>query len=120
NVLDVSKIESGKFELEAIPFDPGALVRDVAGVLSPAASGKGLRVSVELEDVPPRVVGDPGRLRQVLMNLIGNAVKFTSSGEVTVAVSPLTPDSPLPQRGEGQGRGDVAGVRGLRFAVTDT
>jgi PAS domain S-box-containing protein len=91
DVLDVSKIEAGKLELEAAPFDLGALVREVAAVLGPAAARKGLALNVELgEGAPARVVGDAARLRQVLMNLVGNAVKFTPAGEVSVRVSLFT------------------------------
>ena len=87
DILDISKIESGSLELESIPFDLPGLVDATARVLA----GRGTPRQVELlcdvrADVPRTVRGDPGRLRQVLTNLIGNALKFTEHGEVVVTV----------------------------------
>jgi len=89
DVLDFSKIESGKVELESIDFDPREIVEDTVASLAANASGKGLELLVDIsKTIPQRVVGDPGRVRQVLSNLIGNAIKFTAQGEVVVRVSP--------------------------------
>jgi PAS domain S-box-containing protein len=98
DVLDLSKVESGQLELERIPFDLSELVEHMAEVLAVRAHGKGLELNVHvLPDVPTRVMGDPTRLRQVLVNLMGNAIKFTDVGEVGLRVE-LNPsaDGPSP------------------------
>ncbi len=88
DVLDFSKIEAGKLELEMIDFELQTTVDDVLELLAEKAHGKGLElVCLVHEDVPTWVVGDPGRLRQVLTNLVGNAVKFTDTGEIVVRVT---------------------------------
>jgi len=81
-VLDLSKIEAEKIELEEIPFDLAALIYDVAELVRPRCAGKPLDVLGDCRELPSYVVGDPTRLRQVLVNLLGNAVKFTKEGEV--------------------------------------
>jgi PAS domain S-box-containing protein len=87
DILDFSKIEAGKLELERIDFDLRALLEDIAGILARRAHDKGLEfICAAAPDVPATVCGDPGRLRQVLLNLAGNAVKFTHAGEVVVRV----------------------------------
>jgi PAS domain S-box-containing protein len=86
DILDISKIEAGKLQLERMPFDPRAVAEEVIGLLAPRAVEKGLTLEYAPEASLPRVVrGDPGRLRQVLLNLVGNAVKFTEVGQVTVS-----------------------------------
>ena len=86
-VLDHAKIESGKLALEAIPFDLRALIDAVASMVNQQASAKGLVFeTVLVGDLPPRIVGDPTRLRQILINLLANAVKFTERGTVTLRV----------------------------------
>jgi len=88
DILDFSKIEAGKLDLEDSTFDLRELVEDVAALLAPQAHAKGLEFLCDLPaEVPARAVGDAGRLRQVLMNLIGNAVKFTERGEVVLKVN---------------------------------
>jgi signal transduction histidine kinase/CheY-like chemotaxis protein len=88
DILDLSKIEAGKLELEHIAFDPVPLVDDIVKSMAWRASEKGLTLSATIaEDVPATVVGDPTRLRQVLVNLFGNALKFTERGSVTLHVS---------------------------------
>ncbi|MFH1491439.1 MAG: response regulator [Pseudomonadota bacterium] len=84
-ILDFSKMDAGKLELEKIPFDLGALMADLANSISLRAKKKGLDFNCFMSpSIPSRVVGDPSRLRQVLMNLSDNAVKFTDAGEITI------------------------------------
>ncbi len=88
DILDFSKIEAGKLDLEVIDFDLGLLLEDLVGLLAVKAAEKGLELVCLMDpEVPCLVRGDPGRLRQILMNLVGNAIKFTREGEVTVSVS---------------------------------
>jgi PAS domain S-box-containing protein len=88
DILDVSKIESGKMELESAEFSVRDAVEDVAQFLAERAQAKGLEMACTVaEDVPSVVRGDPVRLRQVLTNLIGNAVKFTERGEIVIRVT---------------------------------
>jgi len=106
DILDFSKIESGQLELERQPFSLRDCVEGSLDLVAQQASQKGLDVACQLEpDVPPVVEGDVTRLRQVLINLLGNAVKFTAHGEVVVSVSVL------------RSTDDVATVA---FAVHDT
>jgi signal transduction histidine kinase/ActR/RegA family two-component response regulator len=88
DVLDFAKVESGRLELEAIPFRPSEVIRNVVELSRPVALAKRLRLSAALDaSLPAEVVGDPGRLSQVLGNLVNNAVKFTPAGEITVSAS---------------------------------
>ena len=106
DILDFSKIEAGKLELEHIDFNLRQIVEDVCELFAERAHLKGLEIACVLEDdVPTKVCGDPGRLRQILINLVANAVKFTEQGEVIVriGVEQQTVDNVL-----------------LRFAVQDT
>jgi CheY-like chemotaxis protein len=106
DILDYSKIEAGKIVMDEVLFAPGDVVAAAAKSMAVSAGQKGLRLASCVQpDVPPELMGDPLRLRQVLLNLIGNAIKFTSEGEVIVsaAVDELTAD----------------GVT-LRFSVSDT
>ncbi|WP_051881545.1 response regulator [Parvularcula oceani] len=85
DILDYSKIEASKFELDDHPFDPAALVQSVTELLSPRAAHKDLEIaSFVSPKVPARLRGDEGRLRQVLLNLAGNGVKFTEEGGVII------------------------------------
>ncbi len=87
DILDFSKIESRKLELEAIPVTVADLVAEVVKPLSLRANEKGIRLLTDIgHDLPPRIVGDPVRLKQVLINLVGNALKFTEGGQVIVSV----------------------------------
>ena len=87
DILDFSKIEAGKLEIEYVPFDLRATIQDVVELLAERADAKGLEILASIPaEVPQIVDGDPGRLRQILLNLVGNAVKFTVQGEVAVAV----------------------------------
>ncbi|MES2320466.1 MAG: ATP-binding protein [Pseudomonadota bacterium] len=88
DILDFSKIEAGKLDLEEVPFDLRTLVRDTLRSMALRAQQKGLQLHCEVPAHLPRTVkGDPGRLRQVLINLLGNAIKFTQQGSVTLALS---------------------------------
>ncbi len=87
DILDLSKIDAGKLDLELIAYDPARTVREVIELFATRASTKGLLLQAEvMPDVPQYVIGDPGRLRQVLCNLVGNSLKFTVTGEVVVTV----------------------------------
>ena len=88
DILDVSKIEAGRLTLDRTAFQFRDTVEDAVKLLAPRAVEKGLELACRIApDVPEAVVGDPGRLRQVLLNLVGNAIKFTDAGEVVVDVS---------------------------------
>jgi len=88
-ILDFSKIEAGKLELEARPFALVALVEETVELLSPRAQAKGLEIASSIDErLPAMVIGDAARLRQVLLNLAGNAVKFTETGGIGVIVQP--------------------------------
>ncbi|MBY4894320.1 response regulator [Rhodobacteraceae bacterium N5(2021)] len=87
DVLDFSKIEAGKLELHEESFDLNATVREIFRLLQPGIASKDLELRLDYDIfLPPRVIGDRGRIRQILTNLIGNAVKFTEAGHVTVHV----------------------------------
>ena len=106
DILDFSKIEAGKLEIEAIPFHLHRLVEDMARPLNVNAKQKGLEFRFDIDsDVPERIIGDPTRLRQILINLIGNAIKFTPQGSVLLHV---------------EREPQTAGGLVLHFAVRDT
>ena len=106
DILDFSKVEAGKLRFEAIPFSLSNLVFEAVRTQSVAAHKKGLEVIVSLAaDVPSRIVGDPTRVRQIISNLVGNAIKFTEHGNISVEVVV-------------EERASVSAV--LRFAVRDT
>jgi CheY-like chemotaxis protein/anti-sigma regulatory factor (Ser/Thr protein kinase) len=94
DILDFSKIEAGKFEVESLPFNPCEVAYDVAELLAVQAHAKGLEVICQMgPDLPVRAYGDAARLRQVLMNLLGNAVKFTERGHVMISVTKMPASS---------------------------
>jgi PAS domain S-box-containing protein len=106
DILDVSKIDAGRLAIDRVPFQFRDTVEDAVKLLAPRAAEKGLELACRIApDVPAAVVGDPGRLRQVLLNLVGNAIKFTHEGEVMVDVAM-----------EWMTANDVI----IRFRVTDT
>jgi signal transduction histidine kinase/FixJ family two-component response regulator len=89
DILDFSKIESGQLKLERRAFSPRAIVNDTLAIVRPLAAAKGLQLDFALHgDVPDSVMGDQARLRQILLNLLNNAVKFTESGSIAVDVRP--------------------------------
>jgi len=88
-LLDYSKIEAGKIDLEHRPFALAALIEDITELLAPRAQARKLEIAAYVDErLPPEVVGDAARLRQVLLNLAGNAIKFTSTGGVALIVEP--------------------------------
>ena len=100
DILDFSKIEARKVSLERISFSPRAAVEEVGMIIAVPAHAKGLEITVDIDRrCPERVVGDPGRFRQILLNLCGNAVKFTARGEVAIELRLETQET------------DVIGVR---------
>ncbi len=106
DILDFSKIEAGELHMESLDFDLVETLEDSLELLAERAHGKGIELVLSLADgLPTKLRGDPGRLRQVLLNLVGNAVKFTDHGEVVVAVSHIA---------AGRDKGD------LRIEVRDT
>ena len=105
-ILDLSKVEAGMLTLEAVPFDLSEVLDECSASISPAIERKGLQFEMSIDpDVWLYWIGDPERVHQVLLNLIGNSVKFTAKGKIDVRVRP-----------ESFGQGG----RGLRFEVTDT
>ena len=105
-ILDFSKIEAGKLELNEAPFALDAMVQEVVELLSPRAHDKGLEVAWTIErNMPQRLIGDAARIRQILLNLVGNAVKFTDRGGINVSI--------------GRARGDSRAER-IVFRVRDT
>jgi CheY-like chemotaxis protein/nitrogen-specific signal transduction histidine kinase len=119
DILDFSKIESGKLELESRPLDIRRCVEDTLDLLAPKAAEKGIELAYLIyQNTPPWIMGDVTRLRQVLVNLVGNGLKFTPKGEVLVAVTakPLNDDgktAALDLEGEGQ-------IYEIKFVVKDT
>jgi signal transduction histidine kinase/CheY-like chemotaxis protein len=106
DILDFSKIEAGRVRMESIDFSPKDVTEEAVELFAEAAANKGIELILDVEsDMPRRVVGDPGRLRQILLNLVGNAIKFTDTGEVVVKAARLDSGGP--------------GVL-LRFEVSDT
>ena len=106
DVLDLSKIEAGKLELEAIPFNVSFATQDATRLMSAAAKNKGLTLTTQIDgDIPELVIGNPERFRQILLNLIGNAVKFTHKGEVIIHAAPV---------------GEDANTVSIKFTVKDT
>ncbi len=107
DVLEFSRAESNKIDLESVVFNPGSAVEDAVLLLAERAHAKGLELLCHIDPgVPAQVTGDPGRLRQVIMNLVGNAVKFTERGNVVVEARRAGPTP--------------AGGHRLRIAVRDT
>jgi len=106
DILDFSKMEAGNVQLENIAFIPETVLSDVRALLSEVASGKGIILSAEIADtMQAPVMGDPTRLRQILFNLVGNAIKFTESGHVILRAQKII---------------DIEGVIELAFEVEDT
>jgi PAS domain S-box-containing protein len=87
DILDFSKIEAGKLELEELAFDLNVMTQDISRIMSANASKKGLKFILDMDDdIPFNLLGDPGRIRQILNNLLGNAFKFTHKGEISLKI----------------------------------
>ncbi len=116
NVLDYSRMEQGDLPLEYAPFTPADLVQDVAELLAPRAHSAGLDLAGIVDaDLPGRMVGDSGRLRQILFNLTGNAVKFTEAGAVLIEARPGPDGSGLSLIVRDTGMGIPAEAQGRLF-----
>ncbi len=106
DILDFSRLDAGRMDLEAIEFDCAQIVHSAVSILKPRAQDKGLELAAQVAPVVPGVLrGDPGRVRQILLNLLSNAIKFTEMGSVCVSVSAVTLDKTVAR---------------LRFEVRDT
>ena len=110
NILDISAIEARKVEIEHHPFDPDRLITEVVDMFSNAAARKGIHLSHKIKGLPKGLKGDPARLRQILANLVGNAVKFTQEGSVVITAKP----APYDQKRR------INGAVPVRFSVRDT
>jgi two-component system sensor histidine kinase/response regulator len=98
DILDFSKIEAGKMELTLSEFEPLSVIEGVADILAPPSASKQLLLLASASgDVPTRLLGDPLRLRQVLLNLCGNAIKFTDHGQIIIRLETLSDDKASPQ-----------------------
>jgi signal transduction histidine kinase/HPt (histidine-containing phosphotransfer) domain-containing protein len=123
DILDFSKIESGKLELESHPFELHACIEEALELLAPKAAEKNLDLACILDDTIPKIlVSDVTRLRQILVNLLGNAVKFTQTGEIVVEVKPAARGKRNPEPGHEK---DTDFIRHpeqwlLHFTVRDT
>lgn len=116
DILDISKVEAGHLELEQTGFNLSQLVVETCDIIADRASSKGIEFSiVNGKDLPEYVIGDPARIRQVLVNLVGNAVKFTKKGSITVALEVVEPKDPKP---EANTTDPVMST--ILFSVTDT
>jgi len=95
DILDLSKVEAGQIKLEAVPFNLGDITEKITEIFGMRAGEKGLDLVCHLQpDLPEDVIGDPLRLRQILTNLIGNAIKFTEKGEIVLEVNTIKPLDP--------------------------
>jgi signal transduction histidine kinase/CheY-like chemotaxis protein len=113
-VLDLSKVDAGQLQIETLPFSPSSLAGEAFRTFEPAARAQGLGFDlIEAPDLEPWVLGDPFRIRQILFNLVGNAIKFTPAGRVSIEVSTEPID-------DAPATSDVADRRLLRFRVRDT
>ncbi|HEY2523506.1 MAG TPA: PAS domain S-box protein, partial [Candidatus Binataceae bacterium] len=121
-ILDLSKVESGRLSLECNDFDLAELAEGATETMAPQAHEKGLELALRIPcALPTAVVGDSLRLRQILINLLGNAIKFTERGEVTLTIE-AADDAPTDAEGAAAPPGPAATVRRerLRFVVCDT
>ena len=120
DILDFSKIEAGKLELEPIEFNLRDTLSEALKAMALRAHAKGLELACEVADeVQDAMIGDPGRLRQVLINLVGNAIKFTEAGEVVIEVR-LEPSPPHDQPAQSADDRSTGSEQLVLFSVTDT
>ena len=110
DILDFSKLEAGEMRLDKVDFDLNLCLEDVLDLLATSAQSKGIELAALIEsDVPRQINGDPARLRQILINLVGNALKFTDVGEVVIHVEAIANEE-----------AQLANTNCLRFSVKDT
>jgi CheY-like chemotaxis protein/HPt (histidine-containing phosphotransfer) domain-containing protein len=120
-ILDLARVESGRLSLERAPFDICDLAEKALDTLSVRAHEKKLELAVRvMPDVPTRLIGDPLRLRQILINLIGNAIKFTEAGEIVLTVETAAPPRSAAGNGSAPANGDGRERQWLRCSVSDT
>ena len=120
DILDLSKVEAGQFTLEAIPFNMHELLSTSIDLFAKRARDKGIDLRYRMTpDVPMNVIGDPHRLRQILINLFGNAIKFTERGEIDVLVDVDSGGQPAEMKTSGANGTEASGCL-LRFSVRDT
>ena len=116
DILDFSKIEAGKLSIEPIPFDLYVAIQEISDLLASKAAEKGLELILRYGlNIPSHVVGDPGRIRQIITNLAGNAIKFTHTGHVLIHI-----EADNQQADNQQGKNQTDEHIRLRFAVEDT
>jgi PAS domain S-box-containing protein len=120
DVLDFSKVEAGKLDLEQLPLDLGGMVRTATSMVRLESDRKGLALEVEIDPrLPLSPVGDAARIRQVLLNLLANAVKFTDAGHIGVGLSRDVPEEQAPTSPDGEAEGGDGSFL-LRAEVVDT
>jgi signal transduction histidine kinase/CheY-like chemotaxis protein len=129
NILDMAKIEAGRMTCQAAPFDLTRLLTETEALFQQRAHDRGLTLTVEAAELPRRVAGDEMKLRQILINLIGNAIKFTQTGAVTLRVERAAATMPTPQPQPSPSRGRESAPlpltgegweESIRFSVIDT
>ncbi|MBL9141879.1 MAG: response regulator, partial [Phycisphaerae bacterium] len=121
DILDISKIEAGGMTVEPLSCQPAALVEEVASLLRQRAASRGLDLQVEIsEGAPAEICTDPTRVRQILTNLIGNAIKFTQHGGVLVSVESVPEGEPLAPRRDPEASDAPPAEQRLRIRVSDT
>ncbi|MEP1229122.1 MAG: response regulator [Litorimonas sp.] len=114
DILDFSKIESGQIEITPVPFSLRDAIEDIMALLSTSTRETGVDLIIKIDpNIPKNYIGDVGRIRQILMNVIGNAVKFTHEGHVLIDVSAITPNSENPHTNL---QDDIS----LKIDITDT
>ncbi|MEN9841513.1 MAG: hypothetical protein RL376_1313, partial [Verrucomicrobiota bacterium] len=114
DILDFSKIESGQLELETLPFDLGAIAEETLDLFAPLAATRSLDLAYRIDPtLPAWIEGDPTRLRQILANLVNNAIKFTPSGSISLEIIPVAPP---PSRSPSAS----SAPRALEFLISDT
>ncbi len=117
DILDFSKVEAGQLHLEDIEFDLHEVIEKICDIMAIRTHKKGLELAYHIaNDVPCYLIGDPTRLRQIIVNLIGNAIKFTEKGEVVLRVKPASTEAVI----EGLAQGEYPQFTDLLFSVSDT
>ncbi|MDM8543839.1 AAA family ATPase [Desulfococcaceae bacterium HSG9] len=119
DILDLSKIEAGKLEIQYEPVNPHTIFMEIENIFSLKASRKNLEFKIEIDPLlPENLILDEVRVRQILFNLVGNAFKFTSKGYIKVAVSPMLTKQKSPQAEERSGKGGIGHEHSIDLAIT--